>query len=376
MPRPISATISLPFLTHNLAVVRNQLDRISTEHRRVRPKIWAVIKANAYGHGIHNALRAFDQADGLAMLDLAEAIACREAGWVKPILLLEGFFDAADINLFSQYSLDATVHCQTQLDMLSAVKVNKPVNVFLKLNTGMNRLGFEPDRFRSAWDTVTGLQRSGTVGRIGKMTHFARADEAHDLTHAQIRVFAEATHGLPGPDSMCNSAASLTPAYWLSLPDTAEQWVRPGICLYGSSPFTQQTSADLELKPGQTLSSRLISVRSIGPGEGVGYGHIFVAEQPMRIGVVACGYADGYPRHAPTGTPVSVAGVRTRLLGRVSMDMLTVDLGPVPQARVGDDVVLWGQNGPTVDEVASAAGTIGYELLCAVAPRVPKLVVS
>ena len=376
MPRPISATISLPFLIHNLAVVRNQLDRISTEHRRVRPKIWAVVKANAYGHGIHNALRAFDQADGLAMLDLAEAIACREAGWMKPILLLEGFFDAADINLFSRYSLDATVHCHEQLAMLSTTKVSKPVNVFLKLNTGMNRLGFEPAFFRSAWDTLTGLQGAGTVGHLGKMTHFARADEAHDLTRSQIRVFTETTQGLPGPDSMCNSAASLTPAYWLSLPDTVEQWVRPGICLYGSSPFAQRSSTDLGLRPGLTLSSRLISVRSIGVGEGVGYGHMFVADQPMRIGVVACGYADGYPRHAPTGTPVSVAGVRTRLLGRVSMDMLTVDLGAVPQARVGDDVVLWGQGGPTVDEVASAAGTIGYELLCAVAPRVPKLGVS
>ncbi|MFA5597103.1 MAG: alanine racemase, partial [Pusillimonas sp.] len=274
------------------------------------------------------------------------------------------------------YALDATVHCRTQLDMLSAVKVNKPLNVFLKLNTGMNRLGFEPDQFRSAWETLTGLQQAGTVSQIGKMTHFARADEAHDLTRSQIRVFTETTRGLSGPDSMCNSAASLTPACWLSLPDTARQWVRPGICLYGSSPFTQRTSTDLGLQPGLTLSSKLISVRPIVPGEGVGYGHMFVADQPMRIGVVACGYADGYPRHAPTGTPVSVAGVRTRLLGRVSMDMLTVDLGPVPHARVGDDVVLWGQGGPTVDEVASAAGTIGYELLCAVAPRVPKLVVS
>ncbi len=376
MPRPISATISLPFLTHNLAVLRSQLDRISTERHRVRPKIWAVVKANAYGHGINNALRAFALADGLAMLDLAEAIACREAGWAKPILLLEGFFDAADINLFSQYSLDATVHCQTQLAMLSMAKVNKPVNVFLKLNTGMNRLGFEPAQYRLAWETAAALQRSGTVGQIGKMTHFARADEAHDLTRSQIRVFTETTRGLPGPDSMCNSAASFTPDYWLALPDAAEQWVRPGICLYGSSPFAQRSSADLGLQPGLTLSSRLISVRSIAPGEGVGYGHMFVATEPMRIGVVACGYADGYPRHAPTGTPVSVAGVRTRLLGRVSMDMLTVDLGPVPQARVGDDVVLWGHGGPTVDEVASAAGTIGYELLCAVAPRVPKRVVS
>ena len=376
MPRPISATISLPFLTHNLAVIRNQLDRISTEHHRTRPNIWAVVKANAYGHGILNAVEAFAQADGLAMLDLAEAISCREAGWTKPVMLLEGFFDAADINLFSDYALGAAVHCESQLSMLSAARIGKPIDVFLKLNTGMNRLGFEPGHFRRAYEVLRGLQQRGIVGQIGKMTHFARADEAHDLTRSQIGLFRNLTQGLAGADSMCNSAASLTPEYWMSLPDSNPQWVRPGICLYGSSPFAQRSSADLGLKPAMTLSSRLISVRNIAPGEGVGYGHVFLADRPMRIGVVACGYADGYPRHASTGTPVAVNGVRTRLLGRVSMDMLTVDLGPVPQAEVGDNVVLWGHGGPSVDEVAAAAGTIGYELLCAVAPRVPKCVVS
>ena len=375
MPRPISATISLPFLTHNLAVVRNELERISIEKNRVRPRVWAVVKANAYGHGILNAVKAFAAADGLAMLDVAEAIRCREAGWTKPILLLEGFFDAADINLFSQYALDATVHCSAQLDMLRLVKPAKPINVFLKLNTGMNRLGFEPEHFRGAYNTLVSLRPQGVIGQIGKMTHFARADEAHDLTRSQISVYLDTTQGLDGPDSLCNSAASLTPSCWLALPAPSHQWVRPGICLYGSSPFAQRSSLELGLQPGMTLSSKLISVRDISAGEGVGYGHIFVADQPMRIGVVACGYADGYPRHAPTGTPVTVQGVRTRLLGRVSMDMLTVDLGPVPNAKVGDDVVLWGQGGPTVDEVATAAGTIGYELLCAVAPRVPKGVV-
>ena len=376
MPRPISATISLPFLIHNLAVVRSQLDRISTEQRRTAPRVWAVVKANAYGHGIHNALKAFAQADGLAMLDLDEAIAARDAGWVKPILLLEGFFDAADINLFSRYSLDATIHCQTQLEMLTATRVSKPLNVFLKLNTGMNRLGFEPAAYAGAWTRLVSLQRSGVVQTLGKMTHFARADEAHAFTRQQIDVFMKVTAGMHGPDSLCNSAGTLTPAVLMSLPDRNPQWVRPGICLYGSSPFSTRSSTDLGLRPGMTLSSKLISVRDIVSGEGVGYGHVFVAAQPMRIGIVACGYADGYPRHASTGTPVSVNGVRTRLLGRVSMDMLAVDLGPVPQARVGDDVVLWGQGGPTVDEVAAAAGTIGYELLCAVAPRVPKRVVS
>lgn len=376
MPRPISATISLPFLTHNLAVVRDQLYRISTEKNRRSPKVWAVIKANAYGHGIDNALRAFANADGLAMLDLAEAIACRERGWDKPILLLEGFFEATDINLFSQYSLGATVHCQEQLNMLAHASVTNPIDVFLKLNTGMNRLGFSPEDYGAAWQRLAALHQQGVVGQVGKMTHFARADEGHDLTRSQIRLFQATTKNLQGPNSICNSAASLTPDYWLSLPDTDLQWVRPGICLYGSSPFAQRTSQDLNLLPGLTLASKLISVRSIKAGEGVGYGHKFVADTPMQVGVVACGYADGYPRHAPTGTPVSVKGVRTRLLGRVSMDMLAVDLSHVPQPSVGDQVVLWGEGGPSVDEVASAAGTIGYELLCAVAPRIPKVVIS
>ncbi len=376
MPRPISATISLPFLTHNLAVVRDQLYRISTEKNRRSPKVWAVIKANAYGHGIDNALRAFANADGLAMLDLAEAIACRERGWDKPILLLEGFFEATDINLFSQYSLGATVHCQEQLNMLAHASVTNPIDVFLKLNTGMNRLGFSPEDYGAAWQRLAALHQQGVVGQVGKMTHFARADEGHDLTRSQIRLFQATTKNLQGPNSICNSAASLTPDYWLSLPDTDLQWVRPGICLYGSSPFAQRTSQDLNLLPGLTLASKLISVRSIKAGEGVGYGHKFVADTPMQVGVVACGYADGYPRHAPTGTPVNVKGVRTRLLGRVSMDMLAVDLSHVPQSSVGDQVVLWGEGGPSVDEVASAAGTIGYELLCAVAPRIPKVVIS
>jgi alanine racemase len=181
------------------------------------------------------------------------------------------------------------------------------------------------------------------------------------------------TRDLPGAVSVCNSAATLTPELWTACSPDEEQWVRPGICLYGSSPFARQPAAQWGLRPAMTLEASLISVRNIGPGEAIGYGHLFASAQPMRIGVVACGYADGYPRHAVTGTPITVGGVRTRTLGRVSMDMLVADLTPVPDARVGTRVVLWGEGGPSVDEVAEAAGTIGYELLCAVAPRVPKI---
>lgn len=371
MPRPISASISLSSLQHNLGVVAQQLNSFSQQNRRVIPNIWAVIKANAYGHGIDNAVRAFGQAQGLAMLDLDEAVQCRELGWDKPILMLEGFFEPADIRVYRDYSLWATVHCQEQLDMLKAAGQGPGLDAMIKLNTGMSRLGFSPAAYARAYRQALDLQSVGMLSVVGKMTHFARSDDDAQASEAQFKLFMDVCGGLPGPISLCNSAATLTPRYWLWPPPELEQWVRPGICLYGSSPFPNQSAEDLGLEPAMTLRSRIISVQEISIGQGVGYGHAFVASQPMRVGVVACGYADGYPRHAPTGTPVNVDGCPTRLLGRVSMDMLIVDLTSLPNAGVGSSVVLWGQGGPSVDQVAHAAGTIGYELLCALAPRVP-----
>ncbi|MAK55031.1 MAG: alanine racemase [Pusillimonas sp.] len=376
MPRPITATISLPSLRHNLGVVSHQLNSISSQNNRKRPFVWAVIKANAYGHGIANAVRAFSQADGLAMLDLNEAIQCRELGWQGPILMLEGFFQPSDIALYERYKLDATLHCAEQLLMLERTACRQPLNAYIKLDTGMNRLGFEPADFPQAWEHALRLRQQGKLAQMGKMTHFAQADEVSPYTDEQLSVYQRVTHQISGPDSVCNSAATLTPAVWLSLPDTSPQWVRPGICLYGSTPFTYQNAQSIGLRPSMTLRSELISVRRVETGEGVGYGQMFKASQPMMVGIVACGYADGYPRHATTGTPVVVSGVRTRLLGRVSMDMLAVDLTGVSNPAVGNPVVLWGEDGPSVDEVAQAAGTIGYELLCAVAPRVARIVVE
>lgn len=371
MPRPISASISLSSLKHNLAVVAKQLNSFSQQNRRVVPNIWAVIKANAYGHGIDNAVRAFGQAQGLAMLDLDEAVRCREAGWDKPILMLEGFFEPADIRTFQDYSLWTTLHCQEQLDMLEAAETGRPLNALVKLNTGMNRLGFAPARYAQAYRQALAQQQRGMLATVGKMTHLARSDDNVEVTEAQFHLFLEASRDLPGPVSLCNSAATLTPRYWMWSPPGLEQWVRPGICLYGSSPFATQSAQDLGLEPAMTLRSSIIGVQDVAVGQGVGYGHAFIAPEAMRVGVVACGYADGYPRHAPNGTPVTVDGHSTRLLGRVSMDMLIVDLTSIPQAGVGSPVVLWGQGGPSVDQVAHAAGTIGYELLCALAPRVP-----
>lgn len=368
MPRPILATIDTNALAHNLQVVAQRLARDATG---AAPSIWAVMKAHGYGHGVAAAVRGFSQADGLAMLDLDEAVRCRELGWTGPILLLEGFFEPADLDLLSRYRLSTTIHCAEQLDMLEAGLVRAPVDAFVKLNTGMHRLGFQPGEYADAYARARALQALGVLGSVGKMTHFARADDDADVTRDQLDCFQDVTRGLPGAVSVCNSAATLTPGFAAgAAPD--DQWVRPGICLYGASPFADQPADTFGLLPAMTLSACLISTHVVPAGQAVGYGQAFRAPHPMRVGIVACGYADGYPRHAATGTPVTVAGVRTRLVGRVSMDMLAVDLDPVPAASVGAPVVLWGQGGPSVDEVALSCGTIGYELLCAVAPRVPR----
>lgn len=362
MPRPIFATVSRHAFSHNLDVVRRRLDAARPDGGRAR--IWAVIKANAYGHGIERAVAGFARADGLAMLDLSEAVRCREAGWTGPILLLEGIFEAADLDAVGRYGLTTAVHHADQLALLRQARLPRAVDVFLKLNSGMNRLGFSPDAYAGAHAGLAALQAEGRLGQVGHMTHFSTADTAEGIG-AQLEVFRRATAGLSGPVSLCNSAASLR------YPEVAGDWARPGIALYGATPFADESAESLGLVPAMALKSRLIGTQELRAGDAVGYGGMYRAEGPMRVGVVACGYADGYPRHAPTGTPVVVDGVRTRLLGRVSMDMLAVDLGPVPRAQAGAPVTLWGDEGLSVDDVATAAGTIGYELLCAVAPRVP-----
>jgi alanine racemase len=359
MPRPILATIHLQGLRHNL----NCLRTTSPDAR-----LWAVVKANAYGHGIERVFEALRGADGFALLDLAEAQRVRDLGWRGPILLLEGAFELRDLELCSRLDLWHTVHCETQIDMLAAHKTNVPHRVFLKMNTGMNRLGFAPTQYRSAWTRLNALPQ---VDEISLMTHFSDADGPKGVD-AQMVVFAQFTHDLPGERSVSNSAATLRFA-----PDVlASDWVRPGIALYGSAPdYPEHSSAHWGLQPGMTLAAKIIAVQSLAAGASVGYGSGFVAQAPLRIGVVACGYADGYPRICPTGTPVLVDGVRTRTLGRVSMDMITVDLTPVPQSGEGSWATLWGRADNSVvlpiDEVAASAGTVGYELMCGLAQRVP-----
>ena len=360
MPRPILATVHPDALSHNLAVVRNAAPDA---------KVWAVVKANAYGHGIERAFDALRSTDGFALLDLDEARRLRALDWRGPILLLEGCFEARDLELCSRLGLWHTIHCNEQIDMLAAHKTQLAHRVFLKMNTGMNRLGFAPERFRAAWTRLNALPQ---VEEISLMQHFPDADGPRGIS-AQLEIFEAATHDLPGERTLSNSAAILRHGAALA---ARSDWVRPGIMLYGSSPdFPAHSPGDWDLQPTMTLASKIIGIQQLAAGDTVGYGSSFVAEAPMRIGVVACGYADGYPRHCGTGTPMLVNGIRTRMVGRVSMDMVTVDLTPVPQARLGSEVTLWGvaSNGAVlpIDEVARAGGTVGYELMCAVAPRVP-----
>ena len=374
MPRPIEALIHTQALAHNLRRARSAAPDA---------RVWAVVKANAYGHGIARAYAGLQAADGFALLDLDEAQALRELGWRGPILLLEGCFDARDLETCSRLDLWHTVHCEAQIDWLAKHKTHTPQQVFLKLNSGMNRLGFTPQTFRSAWLRLSGLTQ---VEGITLMTHFANADTSADTSadsgaHGiadQLALFESAASELPGDRSLCNSAATLRfgAGHARGHEAVCADWVRPGIMLYGSSPdFPAHSVSDWNLQPAMTLRTEVIAVQDIEAGAAVGYGSAFTAERAMRIGVAACGYADGYPRAAPTGTPVLVEGVRTRLVGRVSMDMVTVDLTPMPEAGVGSEVTLWGC-GPNdsvlpIDEVAQPAGTVGYELMCALALRVP-----
>lgn len=373
MPRDTTAIIDVPALGHNLQVVRRHLKAAPSAGNH-HHAVWAVIKANAYGHGLQAALQGLQQADGLALLDLEEAVYCRERGWTKPILLLEGFFDPADIELLRQHRIGTVLHNVEQLDMLAAATGvhGAAIDAYVTMNSGMHRLGFQPDEYRQMFARAQALQQAGTLGTIGKMTHFASADYSVEITRAQLDRFNAIARDLPGPVSVCNSAAVLAQTLTPYIVGES-QWARPGICLYGASPFLHIAAQAFDLRPAMALVARLINVHTLPAGDGIGYGLTFHAEQAMRVGIVSCGYADGYPRHATTGTPITVGGVRTRIIGRVSMDMLAVDLDPVPQARVGTPVILWGNGGPSVDEVALASGTIANELLAGVTPRVRRV---
>ncbi len=356
MSRAIEAHIHLPALHANLLTVRRLAPR---------SRILAVIKAHGYGHGLLRVARALANtgtgADAYGVASIEEALALREGGVRAPIVLLGGFFEAAELSQIAGAGLVPVIHHPWQLAALEAARLPHPLEVVLKVDSGMHRLGFPAPQARTAYERLRGCRN---VAAIQLMTHLACADERQgEATPRQLACFDRATAGLPGPRSIANSAAILQ---W---PTSHRDWVRPGIILYGVSPFADSSGPEEGLQPVMTLKSRLISLRRCRRGDAVGYGWTWRCPEDMPVGVVAAGYGDGYPRSAASGTPVLVGGRRVPLVGRVSMDMLCVDLRGAPQAQVGDEVVLWGPGLP-VEEVARNAGTIAYELLCRVSGRV------
>lgn len=356
LSRPLHARIDLDAVRHNYRYAK----RLAPSARAL-----AVIKANGYGHGavaLAQALAA--DADGFAVACIDEALELRESGIRNPILLLEGVFHPDEIALVDQAGLWMAVHCREQLDWILAARPARPLTCWLKMDSGMHRVGLAPDDFAGAYAQLVACPQ---VGEVVAMSHFARADELeHPYTPRQLAVFGQGLAGLTLPRSLANSAAILA---W---PEAHSDWVRPGIMLYGLSPFPAAHPQTAALRPAMTLVSALIAVRTLQPGEPVGYGGRFICARTTRVGVAAIGYADGYPRHARDGTPVAVNGQRTQLIGRVSMDMITLDLTDLPDARPGDPVELWGAT-ISASEVAASSDTIAYQLLTGVSRRVPLL---
>ena len=351
MSRPIHASFDLAALRSNFAIAR-RLAGVA--------KVMAVVKANAYGHGLLRVTRALADADGFALLELDDAVRLRDAGYRQRILLLEGFFRADELPVILHQGFSVVIHNDEQVAMLGKLHGDRKLEVFVKLNTGMNRLGFAAAR---AGRVLEQLKTLPCVGEVVLTTHFSDAEGVSGIEW-QMREF-ERHVARPGyARSLANSAALLR------FPETRGEWVRPGIMLYGASPLEDRTAAQIGLRPAMSLTSEIIGIQNLKCGDTVGYGSLFTAHRETRIGVVACGYADGYPRHAYNGTPVVVDGVRVPMVGRVSMDMLCVDLSDIPRAGIGSPVTLWGAGLP-VEEVAAAAGTVSYELLCALARRVP-----
>ena len=352
MTRATRADIHLDALRHNLAAVRR---------RAPQSRVLAVIKANAYGHGIEPVARALANADAFAVACIDEALRVRSAGVANPVVLLEGVFSPEELAQAAASNFEIVVHSARQLDWLREYS-GKPLKVWLKLDSGMNRLGFKPQDFLAAWRALGEMHAVDGVAR--QMTHLARADERDlEFTTRQKDIFDELTHDLPGEKSIANSAGTL------AFPDTHRDWVRPGGLLYGVSPLEDSTGPGEGLRPVMTVSTDLIAVKQLQRGEAIGYGGQWRAPEAMPYGIVAIGYGDGYPRHAPSGTPVLVNGARVPLIGRVSMDMVAVDLRTQPAAVPGSPVILWGDGLP-LEEIAKQAGTITYELLCGVTRRV------
>jgi alanine racemase len=351
--RPLKAIINHQALLTNL----NHVKKIANQS-----KVMSVLKANAYGHNLLDVAKTLNSSDGFAVLSINEAIQLRENNFKQTILLLEGFFDKDEVNIASELRVNVTVHNQRQIELINKAKPRFPINIHLKVNTGMNRLGFMPDEINYLLES---LNSNPYIEDIVLMTHFSTADEKEGI-EKQLGIFNLISDNYNYSASVANSAAIIR------YPESRLDWVRPGIMLYGLSPFKDKTAKELDLIPAMTLMSEIIAVQNIKAGSSVGYGLDFKANKDMRIGIVACGYADGYPRHAKNGTPVAIDGYLSSLVGRVSMDMLYVDLTKIPSANIGSKVELWGEK-VSVDSVAQFSGTVGYELICAISAsqRVP-----
>ncbi|KRA20880.1 MULTISPECIES: alanine racemase [unclassified Lysobacter] len=353
MARPTSASIHTDALRHNLAQARA---------RAPHSRVMAVVKADGYGHGLERVARALEGADAFGVAALSDADRLRAAGLSQPIVLLSGFDEADDLPQLRRLGVETVVHHLSQIEMLEQAADGEPIRCWLKVDTGMHRLGFAPEQVREAYARLSAL--AGVADGIVLMNHFASSDEfANPQTPAQLRAFGDATAGLGGARSLANSAAVLG---W---PDAHADWIRPGGALYGISVVEGTTGADFGLRPAMTLSTRLIAVNRVRRGERIGYAATWECPEDMNVGVAAIGYGDGYPRAAPSGTPVLVGGQATQVIGRVSMDLMTIDLRGIPDARVGDPVTLWGPELP-VERIAEVSGTIGYELTCSITRRV------
>ncbi len=353
MSRGTLACIDLAALSYNLDRVHDFVPNKS---------IIAMIKSNGYGHGLLRVAKALHNADMFGVASIEEAFTLRQAGIDKPITVMSGFYDAADLPLLIQHDLEAVIHHPSQLGFLEKTPLNSPLKVWLKIDTGMRRLGFLPNELDEA---VARLQNCQWVQKpIRLMTHLADADNPDtQFTDKQVANFQQLVASLQGEKSILNSAGVIAHSH------LAADWVRPGIMLYGASPFSDKSGLDFGLQPVMTLKSKLMAIKECQQGDVIGYNCTYTCPQKMKIGIVAIGYGDGYPRHASSGTPTLIRQIECPLVGRVSMDMIAVDLSDCPDALVSDEVVLWGQGLP-VERIAKAADTIAYELLCGVSSRV------
>lgn len=357
MSRPVTATIHAGAMRRNLSAVRALAPT---------SRVMAMVKADGYGHGLETTVSALREADAFGVAAIEDAQRIRALGLQQPVLVLSGFDSPEDLEQLRRLRADSIVHHPAQLDMLEQAE-GAPIGCWLKIDTGMHRLGFAPEQVRQAHARLSAAR--GVAGEIVLMSHFASSDEFEGTspnsrqTREQLQVFADATSSLPGPRSLANSAAVLG---W---PGSHGDWIRPGGALYGMSVVTGKTGADFGLQPAMTFSTRLLAVNRVRKGERVGYSATWETPEDMHLGVAAVGYGDGYPRLAPAGTPVLVNGMPTQVVGRVSMDLMTIDLRGQPQARAGDPVVLWG-GGLPIEAVAEAAGTIAYQLTCSITRRV------